>query len=123
MKFRYASHTSDLARIEWFYTEIVGLSELGAFENHENYSGVFLGKPDMSWHLEFKSSNDKPSRDFDDNDSLVFYVESNEILETIIARVKAFEVKLEIPKNPYWREKGVMISDPDGTKVIFTLIS
>lgn len=33
MKFRYARHTSNLAALEKFYTEIIGLQKLGGFED------------------------------------------------------------------------------------------
>lgn len=62
MNFRYARHTRDLNKIERFYTEVVGLENLGGFKNHSGYDGLFLGHRNTSWHLEFTVSEDLPTR-------------------------------------------------------------
>lgn len=121
MTFRYARHTSNLKAIEKFYLEIVGLEKLGGFENHSSYDGIFLGDPKENWHLEFTSSDESPAHQFDEDDALVFYLESLEDFENLKGRIKHNLIALEIPKNPYWRENGLQISDPDGFKVIFSL--
>jgi len=121
MIFRYARHTTDLQRIEEFYTKVVGLQKIGNFQNHNNYDGLFLGLPCMNWHLEFTRSNEIPQSMFDEDDALVFYFTSeNEILK-VKERIEENNIKLEIPRNPYWHEHGIIISDPDGYKVIFSL--
>jgi hypothetical protein len=38
MKFIYARHSSNLAALEKFYTEIIGLQKLGGFEDHTQKS-------------------------------------------------------------------------------------
>jgi extradiol dioxygenase family protein len=84
MTFRYARHTDDLKKIEKFYTEIVGLEKLGSFENHNNYNGLFLGHKNSNWHLEFTNSTEQPKSKFDEDDILVFYVNS----EIELTRIK-----------------------------------
>jgi len=84
MTFRYARHTTDLQKIEKFYTEIVGLEKLGGFEKHNNYDGLFLGPKNSDWHLEFTTSTNQPKSKFDDDDILVFYVNS----EIELTRIK-----------------------------------
>lgn len=121
MTFRYARHTANLEVLEKFYTEIVGLEKLGGFENHSSYDGIFLGKPEENWHLEFTRSNEAPDHQFDEDDALVFYLETNEDLAKLKLRIEKHLLPLETPKNPYWRENGLQISDPDGYKVIFSL--
>lgn len=121
MTFRYARHTTDLSKIEKFYTELVGLENLGGFKNHSNYDGIFLGYKHADWHLEFTSSTEKPQSKFDEDDALVFYVDSNSQLAKIKNTLKQKNITLEVPKNPYWVENGLMISDPDGFKVIFSV--
>jgi hypothetical protein len=120
MTFRYARHTTDLLKIEKFYTEIVGLEKLGSFENHNHYNGLFLGYANNDWHLEFTTSLNLPNRDLDEDDMLVFYVHSKIELDKIKERLNLYRIALEIPKNPYWRDNGLMISDPDRFKVIFS---
>lgn len=121
MTFRYARHTTDLNRIEKFYTEIVGLEKLGGFENHNNYDGLFLGHKNSDWHLEFTTSTDQPKSKFDEDDILVFYVNSEIELAIIKKTLTQRNIKLEIPKNPYWKENGILISDPDNFKIIFSV--
>lgn len=121
MTFRYARHTTDLKKIEKFYTEIVGLEKLGGFQNHENYDGLFLGLPNLNWHIEFTTSTEKPNSKFGEDDILVFYVNSKIELAKIKETIQKNNINLEIPKNPYWEQKGIMISDPDGFKIIFSI--
>lgn len=45
MEFRKVRHTDQLAKIRAFYTEVIGLEVLFSFDEHNGYSGVFLGKP------------------------------------------------------------------------------
>lgn len=121
MNFRYARHTNQLNKIETFYTEIVGLEKLGSFKNHETYNGIFLGFPNQDWHLEFTMSDDKPQRKFDEDDILVFYLNSDYEVNEIKNRLTKNHIRIEKSKNPYWNENGIQISDPDGYKIIFTL--
>lgn len=121
MNFRYARHTNDLKKIEKFYTEIIGLEKLGNFANHENYDGIFLGFPNQDWHLEFTTSNDKTQSKFDEDDILVFYLNSEYEIDSIKNLIIKKKVSIEKSKNPYWDENGIQISDPDNYKIIFTL--
>lgn len=123
MEFRYARHTTELSRIEHFYTQIAGLENLGGFRDHDSYDGLFLGSPGMNWHLEFTVSDEKPDHTFDEDDALVFYVKSEDELSKIRDRILKNNILLEAPKNPYWAKNGMMISDPDGYKVIFSVRS
>lgn len=123
MTFRYARHTTDLERIEQFYTAIVGLERLGGFQNHNNYNGVFLGLTGADWHLEFTTSNEKPISTFDADDTLVFYVNSAAEIAQLKAKLKRKNIAIEDSRNPYWVQNGIQISDPDGYKVVFALKS
>ena len=88
MKFRYARHTNNLKSISEFYRKVIGLEKLGGFENHSNYSGVFFGVPNLDWHLEFTESDIKTNRISDEDDLLVFYVNSDEELQATFKVVK-----------------------------------
>jgi hypothetical protein len=121
MTFRYARHTSDLHRIEKFYTEIVGLEKLGGFENHNKYDGLFLGHKNSNWHLEFTTSLEKPKSKFDEDDILVFYVNSEIELARIRKTLQQKNIPIEVSRNPYWKENGIVISDPDNFKIVFSI--
>lgn len=121
MTFRFARHTTDLQKIETFYTEVVGLEKLGGFENHNDYDGLFLGLKHSDWHLEFTTSKETPKSQFDEDDLLVFYVNSAIELTSIRKKLLQKGILPEVPKNPYWAENGIMISDPDDYKVVFSV--
>lgn len=72
MTFRFARHTNDLEQIKSFYIAILGFELLGAFENHNGYDGVFIGKSNENWHLEFTKTKEVICFDFKEDDTLVF---------------------------------------------------
>jgi hypothetical protein len=121
MTFRYARHTDDLHKIEKFYTEIAGLEKTGFFENHDHYNGIFLGHKNSDWQLEFTVSADKPNHIFDEDDILVFYLNSQAEMEIVKKKIKQQGLEVKIPVNPYWLHNGIMISDPDGYGVVFSI--
>lgn len=84
MRFRVARHTNNIDSIINFYRNILGLEILGEFKNHDNYDGVFLGFKNKDWHLEFTVSDEKPIHNFDDDDLLVFYCDSQDEYQVII---------------------------------------
>ncbi|MDF1697657.1 MAG: VOC family protein [Saprospiraceae bacterium] len=118
MEFRSARHTNDLGLITDFYTSIIGLDILFNFENHNGYSGVFLGKANHSWHLEFTSSKTQAHHVFDSEDLLVFYPLEKSEYDTIIERIEKYNIKKNRPNNPFWMDNGVYIKDPDGFGII-----
>lgn len=118
MELRCARHTNNLKSLTDFYTRILGLEILFSFENHNNYSGAFIGKSGYSWHLEFTSSNTQAEHKFDSEDLLVFYPTNQDEYDQIIERIESNGIRKMIPKNPFWIENGVMILDPDGFGVI-----
>lgn len=120
MNFRFARHTNNLEQLKSFYIDILGLELLGGFENHNGYDGVFIGKPDENWYLEFTKSDEIVSFDFGEEDILVFY--PNTKLEYEIIHDKLLKTKIEFiaAKNPYWNENGKMILDSDGYRVVIS---
>jgi len=120
MKFRFARHTNDLIRLKTFYTNILGFELLGSFENHDNYNGIFIGKPNLDWHLEFTQSNKKANHNFDEDDLLVFYPETIQEYEHLISKIIFEDIPFTTSKNPYWNENGKMILDPDGYRIIIS---
>ena len=75
MKFRIARHTNNLNQLKSFYIDVLGFEVLGSFENHDNYNGIFIGKPQFDWHLEFTQSNEIVEFNYNEDDILVFYPE------------------------------------------------
>ena len=120
MEYRNARHTNNLKPIVEFYTKIIGLKVLFSFENHNDYNGSLIGKPDHDWHLEFTTSKDKAEHKFDDEDILVFYPTERNEYDEVVKRIEANHIEKIKAKNPFWDENGIMIKDPDGFRVIIS---
>jgi len=120
MTFRFARHTNNLEQLKSFYIDVLGLELLGGFENHEGYDGVFIGKPNENWHLEFTKSDEIVTFNFGEEDILVFYPNTKLEFELIHDRIESHSIKFIDSKNPYWIENGKMILDPDGYRVVIS---
>jgi catechol 2,3-dioxygenase-like lactoylglutathione lyase family enzyme len=114
MQVRFARHTERLAELVRFYGDGLGLPELGRFEGHHGYDGVFLGLPGTDAHLEFTSGGDHAAPAPHDESLLVLYLGSAEAVEKARRRVGVEPVE---PANPYWATHGVTLADPDGFRV------
>lgn len=117
MTFRFARHTNNLEPLKSFYCNFLGLEVLGGFENHDGYDGVFLGKPDENWHLEFTKSSEIVEFNFGEEDILVFYPNSKLEYELLLEKLKHHSVELIKAKNPYWNENSILFLDPDGYRI------
>jgi catechol 2,3-dioxygenase-like lactoylglutathione lyase family enzyme len=120
MNLRIARHIDDLEKIEYFYTNILGFERLGGFQNHNNYDGVFIGKPKLDWHFEFTKSNVKTNHHFDEDDILVLYPETILKYNTLIKSILKNNISIITSKNPYWNENGKMFLDPDGFRIVIS---
>jgi catechol 2,3-dioxygenase-like lactoylglutathione lyase family enzyme len=120
MTFRFARHTNDLEQIKSFYIDILGFELLGGFENHNGYNGIFIGKSNENWHLEFTKSEDIVLFDFNEDDILVFYPNSKMEFDFIMNKIQSKKIEFIKAKNPYWNENGKMILDPDGYRVVIS---
>ena len=120
MTFRFARHTNDLEQIKSFYIDILGFELLGGFENHNSYDGIFIGKSNENWHLEFTKSENIVLFDFNEDDILVFYPNSKMEFDLVVNKVQSHKIEFIKAKNPYWNENGKMILDPDGYRVVIS---
>ncbi|WP_445722758.1 VOC family protein [Flavobacterium sp.] len=120
MKFRFARHTNNLENIKSFYINVLGFELLGEFKNHAGYNGVFIGKPNLDWHLEFTVSDDEIIHSFNEDDILVFYPETAEDYKLNIENIQKLNICFINAKNPYWDENGKMILDPDGYRIVIS---
>jgi catechol 2,3-dioxygenase-like lactoylglutathione lyase family enzyme len=115
MQVRFARHTERLSEIVRFYGEGLGLPELGRFEDHDGYDGVFFGLPGTGAHLEFTSGGEHDAPRSHPETLLVLYLGSAEAVEEIRRRVGTEPVE---SANPYWRTHAVTLADPDGFRVV-----
>lgn len=120
MHLRVARHTDDLEKIRTFYIDVLGFELLGGFKDHDNYSGIFIGKTSSGWHLEFTQSDEKAKHSFDEDDILVLYPETKLEYNTLINSILNNDISFIDSKNIYWKENGKMILDPDGYRLVIS---
>ena len=118
MKFRLARHTNRLKQLVDFYVNIIRLDFLGEFKNHSGYDGVFIGKKNLGWYLEFTQTSELVDHKFDEDDILVFYPDTQFEYNSILDEISNNKVIISIAKNPYWQVNGITIKDPDGHCVV-----
>jgi catechol 2,3-dioxygenase-like lactoylglutathione lyase family enzyme len=116
---RVARPTDHLEEIIRFYTEGIGFSILGSFEDHEEFDGVMLGLPGAAYHLEFTrkhghSAGRAPTQD----NLLVFYISDKQKWRSATERMAAAGYKPVASFNPYWDRVGQTYEDPDGYRVV-----
>ncbi|MGZ6391977.1 MAG: VOC family protein [Ktedonobacterales bacterium] len=125
VRVRVARPTDRLEEVIVFYRDGIGLPVIDSFEGHAGYSGVMLGLPGASYHLEFtrhEAGSDCPAPSKDN--LLVFYLPEREAMDRIVERLDAMGYPPVPPENPYWSAHGsVTIEDPDGWRVVFMQVS
>jgi len=115
MQVRFARHTDRLAEVVGFYRDRLGLPQLGRFDDHDGYDGVFLGLPGTGAHLELTSGGGHGAPTPHAETLLVLYLGTHQAVADALRRAGADPVPAA---NPYWDEHGVTIVDPDGFRVV-----
>ncbi|OOV13198.1 VOC family protein [Flavobacterium sp. LM4] len=118
MTLRVARHTNDLKKIEDFYINILGFQKLGGFQKHNNYDGIFIGKPDLDWQFEFTQSQTKANHIFDEDDIIVLYPDTIAKYNSLLENLLKNNIQKITAMNPYWNENGQMYLDPDGYRIV-----
>lgn len=115
MQLRIARHTNRLDEVVRFYRDGLGLPEIGRFDDHQGYDGVFLAVPGTAAHLEFTTGGEHAPPAPNPETLVVLYLGSDEAVAEACEHVGAEPVE---PANPYWRRHGVTLTDPDGFHVV-----
>jgi YycE-like protein len=116
---RIARPTDRLGEVIRFYTEGIGLSILGSFEDHEGFDGVMLGIPGAVYHLEFTRKHGHSAGRAPTQDNLfVFYISDTQEWVKATQRMSAAGYKPVPSFNPYWDRLGQTYEDPDGYRVV-----
>jgi catechol 2,3-dioxygenase-like lactoylglutathione lyase family enzyme len=115
MDLRVARPTERLPEVVAFYRDGLGLRQIGSFDDHDGYDGVFLEVPGTRAHLEFTAGGTHGARSPHPESLLVLYLGDPESVARVMARIGVEPVA---PANPYWAERGVTLEDPDGFRVV-----
>ncbi len=112
MQVRITRQTDHLDEVVAFY-ERLGLPRIGGFEDHEGFTGVMLGIPGTSAHLELITGGAHAAPAPHPESLLVLYLGSREEVARLSAGLEV------VPStNPYWDRCGVTVVDPDGFRVV-----
>lgn len=119
---RVARPTADTDRARDFYEQVVGLTVLWSFEDHDGFDGVILGMPGQAAQLELVKTPHNVIPTPTVEDALVLYCEAGAATD-IIGRLRVagtHEVRSDDPSlNPYWPLNGATtFVDPDGYRLI-----
>ncbi len=115
MQVRFARHTDRFEQVVRFYRDGLGLPEIGRFEDHDGYDGVFLALPGTDVHLELTTGGRHGAPQPHPESLLVLYLGTDDAVAETLARAGAQPVQ---PANPYWAANGVTLEDPDGFRVV-----
>ena len=91
------------------------LPELGRFEDHAGYDGVFLSLPGSGAHLEFTSGGEHAPPQSHPETLLVLYLGRLGNVRAAADRLDTLPIE---PANPYWAEHALTFADPDGFRVV-----
>lgn len=112
---RIARPSTDLAAIERFYVEGLGLSVLYRKADEEHHL-LMLGRPDADWHLELVHDPEVRPQPTEE-DLLVIYLDAP-VPDDLVARLVAAGGTVVAARNPYWETWGVTIADPDSYRLV-----
>lgn len=115
MEVRFARHTDNLDALVAFYRDGLGLHEIGGFEDHAGYDGVFLRIPGAEAHLEFTTGGEHSAPVPHPETLLVLYVGNRDAVDEICARLASAPIKAA---NPFWNQRATTLVDPDGFHVV-----
>lgn len=113
---RFARDTQALAECRQFYTEVLGLSVLADFRDHDGYDGTVLGLPDRSVQLELVQRRGAAPVVPGPEDALVLYLHDD---GAALRAGLGDGIAVIEPENPYWVRLGAFgLEDPDGRLVL-----
>ena len=115
MQLRVARHTERLEEVVRFYRYGIGLKEIGGFQDHDGYDGVFLAVPGSGTHLELTAGGAHGAPAPHPESLLVLYLGDEEAVRATASRLGVDPIP---PANTFWDEHGLTFEDPDGFRVV-----
>jgi hypothetical protein len=116
---RVARPTDRLEEVVRFYSQGLGMTILGSFQDHDGFDGVMLGQPGAAYHLEFTSKQGHAAGRASSLDHLlVFYLPDHGLWLEALERMRRAGYEPVPSFNPYWDHSGRTYEDPDGYRVV-----
>lgn len=118
LQLRVARPVSDLEYMATLYSTGLGFERLGAFEDHDGFDGVMLGREGLGYHLEFTHCRTHAMKPSPTEDLLVFYVPDVSEWQRTCERMERAGFGTVGAFNPYWNLHGRTFVDPDGYRTV-----
>jgi catechol 2,3-dioxygenase-like lactoylglutathione lyase family enzyme len=116
---RVARPTDNIDALVAFYRDGLGLEVIGAFQAHNGFDGVMLGKVGAPYHLEFtRAEGHTAGRAPTADNLLVFYLPDADEWNAAVERMQAHGFMPVRAFNPYWDVRGKTFEDADGYRVV-----
>lgn len=118
---RVGRPTDHLEAITKMYTEGLGFSVIGGFDNHGDFSGRMVGHHKHHFHLEFTTHAEERAGHAPSSENLlVFYLPDEHEYQETISSMHSAGFKQVKSFNPYWENNGQTFEDLDGYRVVIT---
>lgn len=119
VQIRFARPTGQMDEVTAFYREGLGLPVIFSYEDDADYDGIMFGLPGRQYQLEItRHRGDRPCPAPPPDSLLVLYIPDQKARDILVERLAKMGYTPSAPRNTYWAEKGVTISDPDGWNVV-----
>jgi hypothetical protein len=119
VQMRIARPTHQLEQVVEFYHCGLNLPIIYSYRDDAGYNGVMFGLPGRDYHLEITMRiGDGPCPTPPPDNLLVFYVTDKAAIDQLVHRLESLGYARVMPRNPYWADRGVTFSDPDGWHVV-----
>ncbi|HKO97656.1 MAG TPA: VOC family protein [Pyrinomonadaceae bacterium] len=116
---RIARATDHLNEIIRFYRDGLGFEIIGSFEDHAGFDGVMLGRPDLSYHLEFTQQRGHVAGTAPNQENLlVLYLPITSQWQQAVDQMISHRYQPVKSYNPYWDVNGKTFEDADGYRVV-----
>ncbi|WP_256840223.1 VOC family protein [Ornithinimicrobium faecis] len=119
---RIARPTSDLAALERFWVDGVGLEVLWRTDGVPDHGHELLmvGPAGAGWHLELVADAQAAQESHPGPEDLLVLYLGEPAGQEWVARIRAHGGTVVPAHNPYWDTWGVTIQDPDGYLLVLS---
>src|SRR4051812_13557046 len=116
---RIARATDNIDALLPFYVDGLGFQVLTRFEDQQGLSGIVLGHPGQSYHLEFTHHRGhRIGRAPNLDNLLAIYLPQRLAYQAAVNAMLEAGFRPVPSTNPYWDLHGKTFEDPDGYRVV-----